>query len=92
MVTLVRFSLQAGNAHDYRAAYQVLARLGYDPVVGGFSGAGAAFPGAAVAALPGDPSEHARAAFVALSEARLTPVGVAGIPLLEEGVRLRACA
>jgi hypothetical protein len=91
MVTLVRFSLHHANAQRYRAAYQVLSRLGFDPVLGDFSPGGAAFPGAAMAALPGDPAEHARAAFVALSEASLEPVGVAGVPLLDSA-RPRACA
>lgn len=91
MVTLVRFSLHAANAHRYRAAYQVLARLGFDPVHAAFSRGVEAFPGAALAALPGDPAEHARAAFVALAEARLDPVGVAGVPLLDTA-QPRACA
>lgn len=82
MGTFVRFALHDAGEQGYRAAFDVLSRIGFaaveGPSVRGCPIRCRVFPALAVAELPGDPADHARAAFVALHEARLRPMGVTG--------------
>jgi hypothetical protein len=82
MGTLLRFALHGAGSHAYRAAYDVLAPLGFEAVDGAWFGgalcAGCPLPAAVVARVAGDPAALSRAAFVALAEAKLHPVAVTG--------------
>jgi hypothetical protein len=88
MSLLVRFALHGACDRRYQAAFDVLAALGLDPLERPAPGPPAGrgppcrqvFPAAAVGGQ-GDPATVARAAFVALQEARLRPVAVSSCPL-----------
>jgi hypothetical protein len=91
MSLLVRFALHGACDRRYQAAFDVLAALGLDPLerpAPGPPGRGPpcrqVFPAAAVGG-EGDPAAVARAAFVALQEARLRPVAVSSCPLEPAG-------
>jgi hypothetical protein len=90
MGTIIRFALHSAGAPAYRAAFDVLARMGFDPLEAPPSwrtaGTYRTFPAAALGVRSEDPAELARAAFVALHDAHLRPVAVTGCRF-EEGAR-----
>jgi hypothetical protein len=83
MGTIVRFALHGAGANGYRAAFAVLAQMGLaaleDPADG--LTAGRVFPASAIAAPTEHTDELVRAAFVALQQASLRPVGVSACAL-----------